>query len=104
MSAVGLEMPHASPHFGDDGICWCPCADCRTRLAEFCLCLDCPCESDQDHATALDPRWRWQEIHQHGGPSIFVKVGCNHLETEPVESGGQVVARLCLTCDQQLPP
>ena len=28
---------------------------------------------------------------------------CGHLETVPVESGGETVAHLCLTCDAQLP-
>ena len=29
---------------------------------------------------------------------------CYHEQTEPVVSGGQVVAHLCLDCSEQLPP
>jgi hypothetical protein len=52
----------------------------------------------------LDPRWRWADVTrlQDRHPR-FVKVCCNHLEVVPVESGDEVVAHLCLTCDAQLP-
>lgn len=29
---------------------------------------------------------------------------CQHANVEPVESGGEVVARLCTDCDEQLDP
>lgn len=64
----------------------------------------------------LDPRWEWYETRRlcDVGPS-YVRGACNHLEVVPVETaipnpGGpgfaptvEVVAHLCLTCDQQLP-
>lgn len=53
----------------------------------------------------LDPRWEWHEIHSMDGTEpIYRKGNCNHLEIEPVVSGGETVAQLCLTCDAQLPP
>jgi hypothetical protein len=54
----------------------------------------------------LDPRWDWVEVTAWGDPEpVYVKGRCNHLEVEPVESvSGELVARLCLTCDAQLPP
>lgn len=56
----------------------------------------------------LDPRWQWVQIQAlcETEPR-YIKGPCNHLETVPVEQparlGGEVVAWLCLTCDQQLP-
>lgn len=53
----------------------------------------------------LDPRWEWVETQRlcDAGPT-YVQGRCNHLlEVVPVESGGVVVAHLCLTCDAQLP-
>lgn len=53
----------------------------------------------------LDPRWEWHEISTYSqpGPS-YVRGLCKHREVVPVESvGGEVVAHLCTTCDQQLP-
>jgi hypothetical protein len=54
---------------------------------------------------SLDPRWEWIEEWSLGNPQPeFVKGRCNHLEVVPVETaGGDVVAYLCLTCDEQLP-
>jgi hypothetical protein len=51
----------------------------------------------------LDPRWEWIEIREFGGAVFYERVACNHLEVEPVYAGGELVARLCLTCDAQLP-
>lgn len=52
----------------------------------------------------LDPRWEWMEFRRMGDAHpTYRKVRCNHLEVVPVESGGETVAHLCLTCDQQLP-
>jgi hypothetical protein len=52
----------------------------------------------------LDPRWDWIEAPMLGEPGpIYIRGRCNHLETVPVESGGEVVAHLCTTCDTQLP-
>lgn len=51
-----------------------------------------------------DPRWEWVEVTRLGDPQRrYVKGYCNHLEVVPVESGGDLVAILCLTCDTQLP-
>ena len=50
VSAVGLPMAgHVQPHFGETGLCCCPCGECTTRTAKFCVCEDCPCESQRDH-------------------------------------------------------
>jgi len=54
MSAVGLPMPHIVPHFDGRGMCICPCEDCTTRTAHFCVCLDCPCDGPEDHAVFAD--------------------------------------------------
>lgn len=35
--------------------------------------------------------------------SEYLRGRCRHLEVVPVESGGGLVARLCRTCDTQLP-
>lgn len=51
----------------------------------------------------LDPRWNWIEVRSLSGTTRFHKTTCRHLEVVPVESGGQVVAHLCQTCDTQLP-
>jgi hypothetical protein len=55
----------------------------------------------------LDPRWDWVEerVLCRAEPT-YVRGRCNHLEVIPVESvldEDDVVAHLCLTCDQQLP-
>lgn len=56
-------------------------------------------------AIELDPRWEWIEGPRRLGDSEapIVRGRCNHLEVVPVESAGETVARLCLTCDSQLP-
>ncbi len=52
----------------------------------------------------LDPRWEWSEFRRMGDEHMtYVKGPCRHTEVEPVISGGETVAHLCLTCDQQLP-
>ena len=49
MSAIGLPMAaHVEPHLSG-GLCVCPCDECTTRTAKFCVCLDCSCESQEDH-------------------------------------------------------
>lgn len=55
--------------------------------------------------TDLDPRWEWIEAPRRMGESevTFVRGRCNHLKLVSVESGGETVAHLCLTCDGQLP-
>ena len=57
-----------------------------------------------DHR-GLDPRWEWCEITalKDLPKRRWIKCGCNHLEVVPVESSGEIVAHLCLTCDGQLP-
>jgi hypothetical protein len=52
----------------------------------------------------LDPRWDWIEVTAIGDREPrYIKGQCKHLVVVRVESGGEVVARLCLTCDCQLP-
>lgn len=57
-----------------------------------------------DHR-GLDPRWEWTEVTSLGDlpKRRWAKCYCNHLEAIPIESSGEVVAHLCLTCDEQLP-
>lgn len=55
MSMQGIEQPclaevDEDDHFALNGLCQCGCAECTTRLAGFCVCMDCPCESQEDHA------------------------------------------------------
>ena len=53
----------------------------------------------------LDPRWEWYRSQSLGRSDRYIKIRCNHLELEPVVSvTGEEVARLCVTCDTQLPP
>ena len=69
-----------------------------------------------DDECVLDPKGRCQrtddrhhyemgEIHvaDRVEPVDYIRT-CVHRHTEPVVSGGEVVARLCLTCDEQLRP
>jgi hypothetical protein len=52
----------------------------------------------------LDPRWNWTELCRFGSTQpIYIKGRCNHLDVVPVETAGEVVAHLCVTCDVQLP-
>ena len=48
-------LVHSEPHFNDDGLCGCLCREC-TGLSWFCLCMDCPCESDDEHHALAMPR------------------------------------------------
>ncbi len=52
----------------------------------------------------LDPRWDWIEVTTVGDRERrYVKGLCRHLETVPVASvTGEIVARLCVTCDSQI--
>ena len=53
----------------------------------------------------LDPRWEWSEITALGDlERRYIAVRCNHLELLPVTSvvTGELLARLCATCDAQL--
>lgn len=50
-----------------------------------------------------DRRWEWHELRNLRGDVWWVRGRCLHTEVVPVESGGRVVAHLCLTCDAQLP-
>lgn len=53
----------------------------------------------------LDPRWEWSEMRTLcSAEPTYIRVRCRHLGVVPVESGGEVVAGLCLTCDAQLSP
>jgi hypothetical protein len=54
-------------------------------------------------AADLDPRWDWHEVRLFGEPGPgYIRGACRHTEVVPVESvDGEVVAKLCLTCDKQ---
>lgn len=53
-------------------------------------------------AADLDPRWDWVEISTFGQPGPeYIRGECRHTEIVPVESGGELVAKLCVTCDTQ---
>lgn len=50
----------------------------------------------------LDPRWEWVCVPDLGGTEFYVRGRCRHTEVIPVACvSGELVARLCLTCDQQ---
>ena len=50
-----------------------------------------------------DPRWEWLEVTRLGDRERrYMRGRCRHIDVVPVESGGVVVAHLCLTCDAQL--
>lgn len=51
----------------------------------------------------LDPHRDWVEITSWGDPEPRYILGrCNHIDLVPVEDvSGELVAWLCLTCDQQ---
>lgn len=51
----------------------------------------------------FDPHWGWDKILCGDGSTHYLRGSCRHLEVDPVESDGNVVAHLCRTCDQQLP-
>jgi len=50
--SMGL-MEHITEHFSESGLCQCPCDECTLPLSQFCICLDCPCESDADHGAVV---------------------------------------------------
>lgn len=56
----------------------------------------------------LDRRWEWHEATEFGSAgSTYIRGMCNHLDSEVVDvtlTTGEEVARLCTTCDRQLPP
>ncbi len=56
-------------------------------------------------ALELDPRWDWVDVStvEEGYGTTFIKGACRHTEVIPVESAGEVVAELCLTCDKHWP-
>lgn len=69
MSMQGIEQPCLAglddDHFAPNGLCLCGCADCTTRLAGFCVCLVCVCDSQEDHA-----HWIWDDTGaRRGGTS-----------------------------------
>lgn len=55
----------------------------------------------------LDTRWEWVNVQGLGdsGP-VWIQGQCRHVDLVSVDScvTGQQLARLCLTCDRQLPP
>lgn len=52
---------------------------------------------------SLDPHYEWCEVQTMSQADPTYRRGrCRHLDVVPVESGGQQVAQLCLTCDAQL--
>jgi len=54
---------------------------------------------------AVNSDYDWIECPALGEPSIWVKGNCPHRRTESVVTlDGEYAARLCLTCDAQLPP
>lgn len=48
------EQLHYLPHFDVHGLCQCNCSQCKTSLAELCLCLDCLCELEDEHGQPVD--------------------------------------------------
>ena len=80
MSAVGLPMPHMTPHFDVRGMCICPCGECTTRPGWFCLCADCPCDSPNDHAATGEP-FRWHILSACPDESTCPIHGPNQLVT-----------------------
>lgn len=54
---------------------------------------------------ALDGEYAWAEIKAWDGTHLrFVRESCRHTQVVDVRAvTGQLVAHLCLVCDQQLP-
>lgn len=55
----------------------------------------------------LDPRFQWEAVYEFGSfEPTHLRVGCNHLNRVPVtlRLTGELVAQLCLDCDEQLVP
>ncbi len=57
LSNIGLPGPCVEDHFDPSGLCQCPCEECTTRTAKFCVCPDCRCESNADHTA-----WVWRDL------------------------------------------
>lgn len=57
------------------------------------------------HDRPLDPRWEWIEVPEMGKPpgTLYLRGACRHTEVIDVESlvTGDVLSRLCVTCDTQ---
>jgi hypothetical protein len=54
--------------------------------------------------TQRDPRYRWHEIGcLESEATEWIRGSCRHVEVVPVVSGGETVAHLCTTCNEQLP-
>jgi len=52
----------------------------------------------------MDDQYEWLEITTLSGHTTLIRGVCLHRDTADVYNlTGGVVARLCLTCDQQLP-
>lgn len=54
----------------------------------------------------LDPQWEWVELRRlHASSPRYIKGSCRHVEVVDVDLvlTGEVVARLCTTCFEQLP-
>lgn len=53
----------------------------------------------------LDSRWDWIEVTPFGDSvPQYIRGACRHLEiVDVVSTLGEVIARLCQTCDAQLP-
>lgn len=51
-----------------------------------------------------DPRFEWVDISTYGQPDEWIRGRCLHLTPIPVHAHptGELVARLCPDCDQQL--
>jgi hypothetical protein len=62
-------------------------------------------EAVSEQIADLDPRWEWIDVREFSDPGPkWLRGPCRHTEVIPVESTeGAVVARLCTTCDTQLP-
>jgi hypothetical protein len=51
----------------------------------------------------LDPHYEWYEVQTMSrAEPEYRRLRCRHLDVVPVESNGQQVAQLCITCDAQL--
>lgn len=58
-------------------------------------------------AFAHDPRWEWLDVTTIDGKGpAWIRGRCRHTEVVDVSScvTGEILARLCTTCDEQLPP
>lgn len=79
MSAAGLPMKdHIAEHFNGEGLCQCPCDECTSRAALFCLCVDCPCDPEgpaHHMPPAADVEWiTVPGLRVRGGPPFSGRV------------------------------